>query len=428
MIGEEWQLWVIGGIIPPGGPGCWQVVDWDQRRTISVTFENDPGDEDLAIEYLRRYFDNLGTDVYAIEVSNDGELVSVSSDPDDDKTLCPHFPPLRDLQLDRVETVLRSELRELDRLGPNVDLVSYQNRKAVFKYYFHLQFVDRRWDEMNLWIRLSAHPNIVPFDRVVVEQLDGSQDHIVGFTSLHIAGGTLDAIEENPGDCRVFKLKWLLQLMSLVDDLNYKYGIQHQDIAPRNLVVDEATDNIMLFDFNFSARIGAPARGMGMGIGFFEDRDDIKGVIFTLYEIITRDDHFRSVPHRDQDASGVLNMENWVKHSDTRLDEPVATYRAELNAWVLRRKERGNLKIFTDASDYVDWPDLPEPIRRMPYQDDGADSELEPETYPSWAINRQNAKDKNIEVIEWQRPAQKMIKEGMWVYADGRVVDASNQA
>lgn len=328
--------------------------------------------------------------------------------------------------MDKVEIVLRSELRELDRLGPNVDLVSHHNRKVVFKYYFHLQFLDRRWDEMNLWIRLSAHPNIVPFHRIVVEQLDGSQDHIVGFTTLHIAGGTLDAIEENPGDSRAFKLKWLLQLINLIDDLNYKYGIQHQDIAPRNLLVDQATDNIMLFDFNFSARIGAPARDMGTP--YFEDRNDIKGVIFTLYEIITRDDHFRSVPHRDQDIFSVLNMENWVKHPDVRLDEPVATYRAELNAWVLRRKERGNLKTFTDASDYVDWPDLPEPTHRVSYANDGADSELEPETYPSWTINRRDARDRNLEVIEWQRPAQKMIPKGMWIFADGRVVDASNQA
>lgn len=54
MIGGEWQFWVMGGMLPPGGsgPGCWHVGDWDQRRTISVTFENGPGDEDLAIGTL----------------------------------------------------------------------------------------------------------------------------------------------------------------------------------------------------------------------------------------------------------------------------------------------------------------------------------------------------------------------------------------
>lgn len=284
--------------------------------------------------------------------------------------------------------------------------------------------MDSRWDEMNLWMRLSAHPNIVPFDRIVAEELDGSQDRIVGFTTLHITGGTLDAIDENPGDQRAFKLKWLLQLLNLIDDLNYKYGIQHQDIAPRKLLVDEAKDNILLFDFNNSARIGAPKRHMNMGIQYFADRNDVKGVIFTMYELITRDEHFRSVPHRDQDVSSVLNMENWVKHPDVRLDEPVATYRAELDAWVLKRKERGDLSIFTDASDYIDWPNLPDPMPRASYADDGS---VEPETGPLWARNRRHAKDANLDVIEWQRPSQKMIKEGMWVYADGRVVDASSQ-
>lgn len=315
---------------------------------------------------------------------------------------------------------------------------------------------------MNMWMRLSPHPHIVPFDRVVVEELHG-QNHIVGFTTLHIAGGTLDAIEENPEDSRVFKLKWLLQLTSVVDDLYYKYGIQHQDIAPRNLLVDEATDNIMLFDFNFSARIGAPVRGMGTR--FFEEGDDIKSVIFTAYEIITRDNHFRSVPHRDQDASSVLNMENWVKHPNVRLDQPLAKYRAELDAWVLRRKERGNLKVFTDASDYIDWSEIPEPSRREAYeyaeemvgnsgqhedlgdnnmdasggdesedqvpehsQNEQDESVLTTDTYPSWTINRRDARQTNLQVIEWERPAQKTIKEGMWVYADGRVVDPPNQA
>jgi hypothetical protein len=102
------------GSLPLGEPGCWHVGDFDQRRTISVIFENDEGDEDLALdvfaswvgtspiplahipvilwpwwhliftsltrlifvtEYLRRHIDDLGTDVYGITVSGDGELV-----------------------------------------------------------------------------------------------------------------------------------------------------------------------------------------------------------------------------------------------------------------------------------------------------------------------------------------------------------------
>lgn len=39
------------------------------------------------------------------------------------------------------------------------------------------------------------------------------------------------------------------------------------------------------------------------------DRDDVKGVIFTLYEIITRDTHFTEVPHDEKDSAKILNME-----------------------------------------------------------------------------------------------------------------------
>lgn len=81
--------------------------------------------------------------------------------------------------------IARSELEELERLMPNVDLVSYdtdaasqsvngakrERREVVFRYYFHMQYLHQRWDEINLWICLPPHPNIVPFDRLVVEEL-----------------------------------------------------------------------------------------------------------------------------------------------------------------------------------------------------------------------------------------------------------------
>lgn len=58
----------------------------------------------------------------------------------------------------------------------------------VFKYYFLFQFLYSRWHEMNLWMRLPPHPNIAPFDRIVLAELHG---HIVGFISLYISGSTV---------------------------------------------------------------------------------------------------------------------------------------------------------------------------------------------------------------------------------------------
>lgn len=345
----------------------------------------------------------------------------------------------------------------MDRIVPNVDLVSFGRRKAIFKYSFIEQHLKSRWNELNILLRLPLHPNIGPLDRVVFEKLCG-QEYIVGFTTRYIAGGSLDTTH-TVGDCRVFKLKWLKQLIHVVDDLNYKYGIQHQGVAPRNLLVHKATDQIMLIDFGVSARIGAvddPYNDKYRGDHYNETLNDLQGVMFTLYEIITHDHQFRLIENRGQHAPSVLNMENWVKHPDVRLDKPVARYRAVLDTWVLKRKARGSLKVFTDAPNYINWPDIPKAQHKAEDKraedtvgtskqnrglgEDGMDtssgeeaedqvpgrsSEAAPlisETYPRKQIERQAAKAKGLQVINWKRPGQEKIKEGMYVFADGTVI------
>lgn len=254
-IQEDFKLWCTGGGIEEGASE-WRFSETDQRRLIVVRMDEEQESEDVALEHLKKYVDNLDPDVTLIHVGLDGNLIAVSSDPAHDETFYMYYPPLDLIQRPTgVQTILRSELRELDRLGANVDLVSYQiktdlpeTRKAVFKYYWQLQFLEKIWEEMNLWMRLSHHPNIVPFDRLVLDEVRGG---VVGFTTLYIPGGTLQDNVSRP-----FKLKWCKQLMQLVDDLNVRYGIAHQDISPRNLVVDETADNLLLFDFDWSAQIG----------------------------------------------------------------------------------------------------------------------------------------------------------------------------
>ncbi|CAJ2510986.1 Uu.00g066110.m01.CDS01 [Anthostomella pinea] len=274
MIAEESRYFAPGGGIFPGGPSTWHILDWDQRRTIAVTMDEEQDSEDAAIGHLRKHIDALGPDVYAIHLSPEGDLVSTSADANDDETTCPYYPPLQEiLRPDCVKTVVRSDLLELDRLGPNVDLVSYtpgpsatDTRIVVFKYYFLCQFLQKVWHEMNLWMRLPPHLNIVPFDRLVLDELAG---RVVGFTTLYIPGGTFD---ENKS--RVFKLEWLRQLTSVVDDLN------------------------------LNGQIG----GFG-GLKDSTDQDDVRGVVFTLYEIITGDTHHREVPRDQQNPADVEGLE-----------------------------------------------------------------------------------------------------------------------
>ncbi|KAI4870626.1 hypothetical protein F4820DRAFT_442913 [Hypoxylon rubiginosum] len=300
MIDDESKYFSLSGDIPIGGPSTWHVTDWDQRRMISVTMDGEQDDESIATEHLSRHSSQLPSHIYRIYISHSGEIISTYTDTKKDQTQCVHYPFLHELVLpEGVQTIQRDELEELDRLGPDADLVAYPAwskgpaKKVVFKYYFLWQYTQMSWKEMNLWMRLPRHSNIVPFDRVVVDELEG---RVIGFTNDYVPGGSL---EENKS--RVFKLRWLRQLIQVVDDLNLRYGIAHQDIAPRNLLVDESIDSIMLFDFNFAARINNTSHDEGES--YCEDRNDIKGVIFTTYEVITRDDSLRRKPHEEQNIN-----------------------------------------------------------------------------------------------------------------------------
>jgi hypothetical protein len=107
----------------------------------------------------------------------------------------------------------------------------------------------------------------------------------------------------------------------------------------------------MLFDFNYSCRIG--------DTNDCEMRDDLKGVIFTLYEIISRDTQFTKVPHWEQDTGKVMAMEDWVQHETTHLDHPVADYRAVLRDWVNVRLEKKAITTYKEAPKHPNWPPLP---------------------------------------------------------------------
>lgn len=84
----------------------------------------------------------------------------------------------------------------------------------------------------------------------------------------------------------------------------------------------------MLLDFNFAARINHPSAEDGEGEWHDENRNDVKGVIFTIYEIITRDDSLRDAPHEEQNIE-ILPL-GWVKHQEVQLDRPVVEYRQAL--------------------------------------------------------------------------------------------------
>ncbi|KAH9888149.1 hypothetical protein F4778DRAFT_755240 [Xylariomycetidae sp. FL2044] len=419
MIDDKYKYFCLSGNIRVGGPSTWHVTDWDQRRVVSVTMDGEQDDDSIAIEHFRRYSSQLSTDIYRIHVSHTGEIISTYTDPKDDETCCVHYPHLHEISLPKgIQTVRRDELEELERLGPDVDLVAYppclggSAKKVVFKYYFFWQYANASWKEMNLWMRLPRHPNIVPFDRVVVDELEG---RVVGFTNDYVPGGSL---EENKS--RVFRLKWLQQLVKTVDDLNLRYGIAHQDIAPRNLVVDESTDSLMLFDFNFSARVNHPFSPEEREV-YDVDRNDVKGIIFTAYEIITQDSSLRSVPHEEQNLEDLM-LKEWGRHPEVKLDHPVASYQLILQEWLERRGDLHGVHP-GDVPEAIHWPSRPRP----PSETRTLMNAHRQPTYVTseqWTQRRQDVRKRGDQVLNWERPPQRVLDEGTRLLSSGEVISS----
>lgn len=92
----------------------------------------------------------------------------------------------------------------------------------------------------------------------------------------------------------------------LVDHLSLEMGIMHQDIAPRNLLVDPETDKIILIDFNgnsMEARSdGQPIRCIRCGLH--------------AVEIITNDTTLARIPHCDRSIDIVLDVERACRCDD----------------------------------------------------------------------------------------------------------------
>ncbi|KAF2234720.1 hypothetical protein EV356DRAFT_141961 [Viridothelium virens] len=393
MITSTNRFWVTAEAIT-GDEHTGYIIDWDQRRWYAVNGPNKllPAEQGKEIDILRRHIDGLSRNVYSITVDDEGLLVSISTSLEDDPTLIPHYPRYANApSLQECPTIRLSKLTELDRLGPKVDLMSYLNssaiaKKVVFKYSILFQWRKQIWDELHLTKSLPRHPNLVSFDRIVI---DDAESRVLGFTTVFIPGGTLHENQD-----RVFRLEWLQQLTAVVDYLNLDLGIVHQDIAPRNLLVDPETSKIRLFDFDRAARVGQPA--------CIPERNDVTGVIFTLYEIVTQDEHFRRVPFEEQDPEAVQHVE-WPIRCE--LNNDIALYRNHLNDWIRQRRQICEEKQVQKVPAF-NTPDIPRPTPLLR----GKDETGEPVYEAPLVRSRADALRLKENIISWERPPQRAIK------------------
>ncbi|KFY71689.1 hypothetical protein V499_08116 [Pseudogymnoascus sp. VKM F-103] len=397
MIDPTYRFWSPYEDKPNGGPYSWHILDCDQRRWVTVTGSPKavPRDPD-AIKILRRHIDQLDPAVHKITVSDEGDIVSISSDPNDEAAWFVHYPRYdpRDVPNGHT-TLMRTQMEEVDRVGHSVDMVRYEDgpgksQLGIFKYsmiYIHL---DRIWNELQIMMALPKHELIVPFGRIV---LDDVEPRILGFTVPFIPGGTFDENKTRP-----FRFAWLQQLTSLVDELHFKFGIYHQDIAGRNIVVDPVTGKIRLFDFEFAAKIGSPS------VDIY--RNDIDQVIFTIYEILTLDVHFREIASWDQDVKAIEEMAEWdVKIPIEAGNGGIKEIRSFLAEWAAgRRSKAQNGPV--NATSQLDWPGFPP---QTPVLYTSRDRAYNIEGGVRHIKKAKNAIFEGQHVVRWERPSTKSL-------------------
>jgi hypothetical protein len=182
--------------------------------------------------------------------------------------------------------LLRSDLTVIDRLGPGTDKVSYPcptsgwEKVVAFKAVACCSWYGGVWEDIQIMARLPPHSFILPLDSLVLEEL--TQLGVIGFTMTLVKAPTRDKHLTGP-----FKLRWLREVIRLIDELNLSFGLVHQNIAPRNIFIDPETDSILLFNFNLTARISQKRGGSHNAEN--PARNDVKGVMYFMYSIITRD-------------------------------------------------------------------------------------------------------------------------------------------
>ncbi|RKU46887.1 hypothetical protein DL546_009184 [Coniochaeta pulveracea] len=390
------------------------VYDADSRRWLSINCREgkellmDTGEDEEPFEkafpicaVIREEIDAGPPDLNALVFNVDGKVLCRSTDPYDDVTPGTHYAPLSDYHIPAHTKVLgRDELIELERLIAFVDIVtpvassSPAQERLVFKYYQYVYGIAGNWNSIHIGAKLSDHPHIAPVRHVIVDETDRSR--VVGFTMPYYPVDDLRT-QSSSRASRPFhlKLKWIQQLMRTVDDLHLKYGVVHGDLHEGNMMIDPATDNLVLIDFGCAQKIGTPQnhyhhraaltheppRAPLLDIG-----EDIKHVLHAVYRLVTGIIGGRSDGNGGfiVTTSAHIREGEWVKAPNVTLDHPIEEYQSLCVNWLRARNAGPRITKHCQASEPLDYPDyMPPPeVDIKAYKRELADPNLRPRYQP----------------------------------------------
>jgi hypothetical protein len=107
----------------------------------------------------------------------------------------------------------------------------------------------------------------------------------------------------------------------------------------------------MLFDFDWAARVGSSKVNPA--------RNDMKGLLFTLYESLTQDNQVRNMCHEGQDVETVQAMAKWNVKTELESGTNVTTLRSMVAEWVQHRRGQTTAEAGHNPPLPLTWPRKP---------------------------------------------------------------------
>jgi len=407
----------------------------------------------------------------------DGAILSMSSNTSIDVTLGTYYAPPDDYRLPdhcKFTAIARDGLVEVKRLGPLVDLVvphSAPSERLAFKHYEDDRAMTDVWYSVQIMAGMAGYTHLVPLRHLVLDEHSGG---VVGFTMPFVPGGSLEATRTT----RIFKLKWAKQLFQALDCLALEHGISHRDIRLRNLMVDPATDNLVLIDFGKARRYGhtggtcvpptaySPEQRAFHQSSFFaalgmvdaqageeekgrEDKEfdiradpDVNGTIVIVHDFVTRnpvDSAWMTDECGLWNGWGIdpITAGPWTAHPDAQLDSPAEAYRTALTDWLRQRRTEPRCRApatplgFSDhmpiprgdsehVRDYVD-PLYPDPTGPPP---PGIAQSVRVSGY---RFLRRDTVRFGRSVVDWTRPVKTNLDPARTLLATGRYADEGEE-
>ncbi|KAF2149390.1 hypothetical protein K461DRAFT_315415 [Myriangium duriaei CBS 260.36] len=411
------------------------VADWDERRFLVIygeapceelDTENEDEYSNKIFSALREHAASMADDTWKLHLDRDWKVDTEQGALENHyEPVQTFYPRLEDCpELAHFAVISRNHMVEVDRLHSQIDNCYYKTsdfakKFVVFKYFLISEQSEMVWNELQIWSSIPPHPFIARFDRIVVEESDDSR--VVGFTINYISGSNL---KDNPRS--LVKFKWLQQLIQVVDDLNLKYGIWHRDIHPRNILIDsDRNDSIQLIDFNFALRFGQLFHGQPRHEDF--TRADTIGVVFTLYELITRDYHHRSDVWDYPNVRIIMDLPEWKVHPEVVLDHDIGMFRHELSTWLSKRQSRGFIQHYDECPEHIgSSKDIPRPpTYSVPIYNMAGEVTENMEAEPRTAAEFHRL---GLPVVEWKRPAQDKLEKSKLYLANGKALEGVAKA